>query len=190
MDELLGGRYRVGERIGAGGSAQVFTGRDEVLDRPVAIKLLDDAAARSADPAARERFRNEARTAAAFVHPHAVTAFDAGSDQGYLFLVMELLTGGTLAERLVAGPMDSSDVRRVGAQIGSALAAAHAAGIIHRDVKPSNIMIAIDGTAKLGDFGIARRFDEIGESLTRTGTSQSIQSRLLISFSFYPNEKL
>lgn len=102
MVELLSGRYRIGDPIGAGGSARVFRGMDERLGRAVAVKLLDDEAARSADPAARQRFENEARAGARFVHPNAVTVFDAGSDQGRLFLVMELLSGGSLAERLAA----------------------------------------------------------------------------------------
>uniref|UniRef100_UPI000A2F4C29 serine/threonine-protein kinase n=1 Tax=Ilumatobacter nonamiensis TaxID=467093 RepID=UPI000A2F4C29 len=170
MVELLTGRYRVGASIGAGGSARVFRARDQRLGRDVAIKLLDDDAARSADPAARQRFENEARAGARFVHPNAVTVFDAGSDQGRLFLVMELLSGGSLAERLAdSGPMESAEVALLGTQIGGALAAGHAGGLLHRDVKPSNILFTDDGTAKLADFGIARRFDEIEESLTDTG---------------------
>ena len=169
-DILLADRYRLGPRIGTGGSAQVFEARDERLDRRVAVKVLDDAAATTADPAARQRFESESRTAAQFVHPNAVTVFDAGSDEGMLYVVMELVTGGSLAELLArSGPVPSLDVARIGAQVASALAAAHAAGIIHRDVKPSNVLLDERGNAKLADFGIARRLDEIGESFTSTG---------------------
>lgn len=170
MVELLNGRYRIGEPIGAGGSARVFRARDERLGRDVAVKLLDDEAARSADPAARQRFEQEARAGARFVHPNAVTVFDAGADQDRLFLVMELVSGGSLAERLARfGPMDAASVSALGAQIGAALAAGHAAGLLHRDVKPSNVLFSDDGTALLADFGIARRFDEIEDALTDTG---------------------
>ena len=104
MPLLLGDRYRVGERIGTGGSSHVYEAFDERLGRPVAVKLLDEAAAATADPAARRRFESESRTAAQFFHPNAVAVLDAGSDQGNLFLVMELVTGGSLAQRLAEGP--------------------------------------------------------------------------------------
>ena len=170
METMLASRYRLGDRIGTGGSSHVYRAHDVVLDRPVAVKLLDEAAATTADPALRRRFESESRTGARFIHPHAVAIFDAGADQGQLFLVMELVTGGTLAERLsTSGPMPSADAARLGAQIASALAAAHATGIIHRDVKPANVLLDDHGNAKLADFGIARRFDEIEDSLTSTG---------------------
>ena len=167
---MLARRYLLGDRIGTGGTSHVHEARDVVLDRPVAVKLLDEAAATTADPALRRRFESESRTAAQFIHPNAVAIFDAGIDQGQLFLVMELVSGGTLADRLSrVGPMTSADAARLGAQIASALAAAHAVGIIHRDVKPANVLLDERGNAKLADFGIARRFDEIEDALTSTG---------------------
>ncbi len=170
MDTVLADRYRLGERIGTGGSSHVYEAHDDRLDRPVAVKLLDEAAAETADPAARRRFESESRTAAQFFHPNAVAVLDAGSDQGSLFLVMELVTGGSLAQRLAdSGPLPSSAVAKLGAQLASALAAAHSVGIVHRDVKPANILLDTNGNAKLADFGIARRFDEIEQSLTSTG---------------------
>jgi eukaryotic-like serine/threonine-protein kinase len=170
MELMLAGRYRVGDRIGTGGTSHVYRAHDVVLDRAVAVKLLDEAAATSADPALRRRFESEARTAARFVHQNAVAIFDAGVDQGQLFLVMELVSGGTLAQHLGdSGPMPSARVATLGGQLASALGAAHAAGIIHRDVKPSNVLLDHHGNAKLADFGIARRFDEIEDSLTSTG---------------------
>ncbi len=170
MDTVLGQRYRLGDRIGTGGTARVFQAHDERLDRQVAVKVLDEAAANTADPSLRRRFDSEARTAARFVHPNAVTIFDAGTDGGSLYLVMELVTGGSLAQRLSdTGPMTSDRAAVLGRQVASALAAAHAAGIIHRDVKPANVLLDDDGDAKLADFGIARRFDEIAESMTSTG---------------------
>ena len=108
METLLGDRYRLGDRIGTGGTAQVYEAHDERLDRQVAVKVLDEAAANTADPALRRRFESEARTAARFVHPNAVTIFDAGTDDGSLYLVMELVSGGSLAQHLGdSGPMTS-----------------------------------------------------------------------------------
>ena len=170
MPLLLGDRYRVGERIGTGGSSHVYEAFDERLDRPVAVKLLDEAAATTADPAAATTVRERIPNRRTVLPPERGGGLDAGSDQGNLFLVMELVTGGSLAQRLADdGPMPSSAVAKLGSQLASALAAAHAAGIIHRDVKPSNVLLGADGNAKLADFGIARRFDEIEHALTSTG---------------------
>jgi len=147
MDSLLAGRYRLRQRIGTGGMASVWLARDEVLIRPVAVKLIDPDLVR--DQSFRERFREEARAAAALSHPHIVTVHDYGESDGTPYIVMELLTGGTLDERYPV-----PDVERVIGEIASALAAAHAARIVHRDIKPTNVFLTSSGV-KVLDFGIA-----------------------------------
>ena len=147
MDSLLAGRYRLRQRIGTGGMASVWLARDEVLIRPVAVKLIDPELVR--DQEFRERFREEARAAAALSHPHIVTVHDYGESDGTPYIVMELLTGGTLDERFPV-----ADVGRVVGEIASALAAAHAARIVHRDIKPTNVILTSAGV-KVLDFGIA-----------------------------------
>jgi serine/threonine-protein kinase len=147
MDSLLAGRYRLRQRIATGGMASVWLARDEVLIRPVAVKLIDPDLAR--DQEFRERFREEARAAAALSHPHIVTVHDYGESEGTPYIVMELLTGATLDERYPV-----PDVERVIGEIASALAAAHAARIVHRDIKPTNVFLTSSGV-KVLDFGIA-----------------------------------
>jgi serine/threonine-protein kinase len=147
MDSLLAGRYRLRRRIGTGGMASVWLARDEVLIRPVAVKLIDPELAR--DQEFRDRFREEARAAAALSHPNIVTVHDYGESDGTPYIVMELLTGGTLD---ACFPVP--DVERVIGEIASALAAAHAARIVHRDIKPTNVFLTSSGV-KVLDFGIA-----------------------------------
>jgi serine/threonine-protein kinase len=152
-DRLLGDRYRLIERIDEGGAGEVWRGRDERLERDVAVKILGE----GADEAFRARFTDEARRAATVSHPNVVTVFDEGQDGPDAYMVMEYVRGRTLRdvaeERGALGPVEAA---RIVAQIADALDAAHAAGVIHCDVKPANVILDERGTAKLTDFGIAR----------------------------------
>jgi serine/threonine protein kinase len=150
---LLAERYRLIERIDEGGAGEVWRARDEKLDRDVAIKLLGP----DADDAFRARFADEARRAAAVVHPNVVIVFDEGRDGADAFMVMELVPGKTLREVVAErGPLPAHEVARLIRQVAGALDAAHAAGVVHCDVKPANVIVDPEGIAKLTDFGIAR----------------------------------
>ena len=150
---LLGGRYRLRERIDEGGAGEVWLGYDERLGRDVAVKLLGE----EADAAFRQRFTDEARRAAAIAHPNVVTVFDQGEDGPDAYMVMEHVRGRTLreivAERGALAPREAS---RIVSQIAGALDAAHDAGLLHCDVKPTNVILDERGIAKLADFGVAR----------------------------------
>ncbi len=164
---LLGQRYRLVRRIASGGMGTVWEAEDTVLHRPVAVKVLSDGF--SADDEFVERFRREARAAAGLSHPDVARVFDYGEDDGTQFIVMELLDGETLAARLSRGPMDSDEAVRVARRVAEALQAAHDAGVVHRDVKPANIMLTPSGGVKVMDFGIAAAAWET--PITVTGTT-------------------
>ncbi len=154
-DRVLAARYEVGELIGRGGMAAVYRGRDRVLDRTVAIKVLSPALA--ADPAFVTRFRREAQAAARLSYPSVVAVFDTGSDDDDHFIVMEFVEGRTLAEILRdEGPLSPERALRIGEAAASGLAFAHRGGLVHRDVKPANVMVTPSGGVKVMDFGIAR----------------------------------
>ena len=144
------GRYRALAQLGAGAMGIVYRAQDDVLGRSVAIKALN-----TRDTSTRERFLREARAIGAVLHPNILAVYDAGTDDNTPYLVMELAANGTLRDRIAHGPLPIEAVRQVGIQIARALAAAHAANIVHRDVKPANILAAGD-VWKLADFGIAR----------------------------------
>ena len=156
----LSGRYQLGPLLGRGGMADVSDGFDSRLQRRVAVKCLRPALA--ADPAVRARFEREARAAARLNHPAVVALYDIGEDGGIPFLVMERMPGQTLADRLAQGPIDQVWLRAAVLQVLDAVAAAHAAGILHRDIKPGNVLIGIDGSVKVADFGIAAITDAVG----------------------------
>jgi serine/threonine-protein kinase len=159
--ELCDGRYRLDEIVGRGGMAIVWRATDLQLERPVAIKVISDVLAE--DPRFVARFEREARLAAALNHPNLVKVFDFSVDSERPFLIMEYVSGGTLAQ---ANPGDL-DAESVARQLLDAVAHIHAAGILHRDVKPSNVLIGPQGSPHLTDFGIARGEDTTG--LTQTG---------------------
>ncbi len=159
---VLVDRYELGAALGRGGMADVVRARDRLLDRAVAVKLLREGSAID-----RERFASEARLLAMLSHPNVVTVLDAGVDHDRPWLVLELVDGAPMDEWLVGGPVEAARIATIGAQVAEALAHAHAHEIVHRDVKPANVLIASDDRAKLSDFGIARRANSA--SLTLTG---------------------
>jgi serine/threonine protein kinase len=161
---MVGDRYRLEERIASGGMATVWLARDAELDRPVAVKVLSDVLAD--DPSYLERFRREARVAAGLSHPNLVRMFDFSSEVERPYLVMEHIEGGTLADRIASGKASEIDPRRLAEELLGALASIHAVGVVHRDVKPSNVLVDRDGMTRLTDFGIAQPED--ATRITRT----------------------
>ena len=155
LQTIAAGRYRVEDVLGRGGMATVYLAQDDELDRPVAIKVL--AGHLADDPAFRDRFVREARLAAQLSHPNVVQIYDSGEDDGTPYIVMECVEGGSLADELDAETrLDSDRVVDLGVQGCAGLEHAHAAGLVHRDIKPGNLLLANDGTVKIADFGIAR----------------------------------
>src|ERR1700689_3310309 len=164
---VLSDRYELTHLIARGGMAQVYRARDRQLDRPVALKVLFPEL--SVDRAFVERFRREAQAAANLSHPNIVPVFDWGEDSGSYFIVMEFVDGRPLSAVLrESGPLSPQQTATIGAHVAAALAFAHRHGVVHRDVKPGNVLITADGTVKVTDFGIARAMNT-EESLTQTG---------------------
>ncbi len=163
------GRYRVERRLGRGGMGVVYEGRDERLDRPVALKLIG---ADAPDEEARRRFAREARAAARVNHPHVCQVYEGAEDGGQPFIAMELLAGEPLSERLAAGPIAPADAITWTLQVLDALQALHARSLVHRDLKPSNVFLGPHGV-KVLDFGLAREvegaLDTAENPITRTG---------------------
>ena len=151
------GRYRLVRRIGVGGVGEVWEADDTVLGRRVALKVLVQELAD--DPRATRRFVREARATAKLTHPNVTRVYDFDRDGGVPYLVMELLEGDTLADRLAGGPLPPSEAARICAAVADALDAAHSRGIIHRDIKPSNVLLTPAGEVKVMDFGIAAAAD-------------------------------
>ena len=165
---MLGERYRLERRIAAGGMATVWLARDEGLDRDVAVKLLSDVLGE--DPSYAARFRREARVAAQVSHPNLVRMFDYAGEAERPYIVMEYVGGGTLADRIRGGTAEQIDPEQLARQLLGALEAIHAAGVVHRDVKPSNVLLDAGNEAHLTDFGIAQPED----ATQLTGTGQVI----------------
>ncbi|MDD6154782.1 MAG: Stk1 family PASTA domain-containing Ser/Thr kinase [Eubacteriales bacterium] len=171
MSKLLSGRYELIEKVGEGGMAVVYKAKDRLLSRYVAIKILRPEFVRDASFV--DSFRKESQQAAALQHPNIISVYDVGQEGSIYYIVMELVTGRTLSDVIKAeAPMNYKEVIRISKQIVSALSLAHSNNIIHRDIKPHNIMITDDGTAKLGDFGIAKAVSDS----TLTETSKVIGS--------------
>jgi len=169
------GHYRIIEMIGAGGMGEVYRAEDLKLERPVAIKILPPWAA--GDRVAVERLIREAKLASALNHPHIVTMYAIEDSDSVPFLVMEYVEGETLRARLQRSPLDLPELAKIGSEVADALDAAHKVGLIHRDIKSSNILLTTDGHAKVVDFGLAKRLPSIrgdkdataAVSLTATG---------------------
>src|SRR3989440_12727639 len=165
--EVLSAGYELEELVGSGGMSSVYRAHDRLLDRKVALKILHEQY--TADDQYVERFRREARAVASLSHPNIVTILDRGEDEGRQFIVFELVEGRTLAEILQEeGRLPVRRALEIAIQVARGLAFAHEHGLVHRDVKPQNVILNGDGRAKVTDFGIARSLDVQG--VTQTGT--------------------
>jgi len=153
LEAALGEQLQLGDLLGQGGFAAVFRAHDPFLERDVAIKVLDPSL--DVDAALEEQFLHEARTIAAAEHPHIVPLYSADSAGGLLYLVMRLLPGQSLADRIAEGKLPAKEAARIALECAGALAAAHAVGVVHRDIKPANILLDANGNATVTDFGIA-----------------------------------
>src|SRR5436190_9276076 len=163
---VLSGRYRLESKLGSGGMSTVFLARDETLERWVAVKVMRREI--SDQPDQIERFRREARAVAQLSHPNVVAVIDAGEDGGYPYIVFEYVEGETLKQRIDRlGRLPVDEAAAYAIEIGRGLAAAHARRMVHRDIKPQNVLIDAEGRAKVTDFGIARSLESDG--LTKTG---------------------
>jgi eukaryotic-like serine/threonine-protein kinase len=164
---VLADRYELAEELGTGGMGRVVVAHDRLLGRDVAIKLLGP----TPDEVARERFSREARSAARLHHPNIVGVYDTGVDGGRPYLVMELVRGRSLADLLKdEGPLEADQAVAITLGVLEGLEAAHRAGMVHRDVKPANVLLPDDGGVKLSDFGIAKALDETATGLTTAGS--------------------
>ncbi len=180
---VLGDRYRVLGRIGVGGMAEVFRAHDQLLDREVAVKVFRAQAPTPGTEGGPERQETELRVLARLNHPNLITLFDGTLSGSHAYLVMELIDGPSLSARLAQGPVPEAQVREIGSQIADALAYVHAQGMVHRDVKPANILLGADPTvgdmtvrARLSDFGIVRLLDT--EHMTRVDLTVGTASYL------------
>jgi len=164
------GPYEISAPLGAGGMGEVYRARDARLERTVAIKILP--AHLSSDPVRKQRFEREAKTISSLNHPHICVLYDVGSQDGVDYLVMECVEGETLAKRLEKGPLPLEQVLKYGTQIADALDKAHRSGVVHRDLKPGNIMLTATG-AKLLDFGLAKPTVPLATAATLTAATQN-----------------
>jgi serine/threonine-protein kinase len=163
---VLSGRYRLEAKLGSGGMSTVYLARDETLDRPVAVKVMHREMSEQEDQLA--RFRQEARAVAKLSHPNVVSVIDAGEDGGHPYIVFEYVEGETLKQRVSrVGALDPQEAIAYAIEVARGLAVAHSRQMVHRDIKPQNILIDDEGRAKLTDFGISRQLEQDG--MTATG---------------------
>ena len=166
VGELIAGRYELEKLVGSGGMSNVFRAHDRLLERTVALKILHEQYTRDEDYV--ERFRREARAVAKLAHPNIVTVIDRGEQDGRQFIVFEYVDGPNLKDLTRNGPLEMHEAIGLTLQVARALSFAHDRGLVHRDVKPQNVLLNEDGQAKVTDFGIARSLDVQG--VTQTGT--------------------
>ena len=186
------GPYEIGAPLGAGGMGEVYRARDTRLERTVAIKILPEQL--SSDPVRKQRFEREAKTISSLNHPHICVLHDVGSQDGISYLVMECVEGETLAKRLQKGPLPLELVLKYGMQITDALDAAHRNGVVHRDLKPGNIMLTSTG-AKLLDFGLAKPVAALSNVATLTAavtqsSSMTEQGSIIGTFQYMSPEQI
>src|SRR5713226_3318619 len=185
------GPYEILAPLGAGGMGEVYRARDTRLDRTVAVKILP--AQFSSDPVRKQRFEREAKTISSLNHPHICVLHDVGSQDGVDYLVMECVEGETLAKRLEKGPLPLEQVLKFGMQIADALDKAHRSGVVHRDLKPGNIMLT-PGGAKLLDFGLAKPAVPLATAATLTAAAKQSpvteQGTIIGTFQFMSPEQV
>src|SRR3989475_7795968 len=185
------GPYEIIAPAGAGGMGEVYRARDRRLDRPVAIKLLP--CYLSERPESKQRFEREARAISSLQHPNICTLYDIGSQDGTDYLVMEYLEGETLAERLAKGPLPAEQVLSYGVQVAEGLEKAHRSGVVHRDLKPGNIMLTKSG-AKLMDFGLAKpaqaAFASAGVGTPTLSNRLTVEGTFVGTFQYMAPEQL
>ncbi len=183
------GHYRILGKIGSGGMGEVYRARDERLERDVAVKILPTGTLN--DESARKRFRKEALALAKVSHPHIAAVYDFDSQDGIDFLVMELVSGTTLAEKLTAGPLPETEVARLGAQVAEALEEAHEQHIVHRDLKPGNIVLTPKGQVKVLDFGLAKLVRPVESTeTTAESVAQTVGGALVGTLPYMAPEQL
>jgi serine/threonine protein kinase len=162
---VLSGRYRLEAKLGSGGMSTVYLARDETLDRPVAVKVMHREMSEQEDQL--QRFRQEARAVAKLTHPNVVSVIDAGEDGGYPYIVFEYVKGETLKQRIGrVGALDPQEAIAYAIEVGRGLGVAHGRNMVHRDIKPQNVLIDEEGRAKLTDFGISRQLEQDGVTAT------------------------